>query len=216
MGVVRTEKVVREGIPAKRRAILAAARELFVRQGVDRVSMDAVASRAKVSKATVYEYFGDKHRLFLAILADAAESLMVAVERSIGAHLADDAGITSTAELERALTAFAVDLSEIMMGTTDFAAVSALVAQQRWQESSPGDDVSTQAVEEVLAERISHYTAAGLLDIQDPAIAAAQFGALTILLAFDRHPHQTAADHTAVRRVLSDGVRTFMRAFGAR
>ncbi|WP_130797092.1 helix-turn-helix domain-containing protein [Streptomyces otsuchiensis] len=33
--------------------------------------MDAVAARVGVSKRTVYDYFGDKDRLFGAILSDA-------------------------------------------------------------------------------------------------------------------------------------------------
>ncbi|NJC38451.1 AcrR family transcriptional regulator [Xanthomonas arboricola] len=48
----------------KRGAILRAAGELFPRQGFDRTSMDSIAERAMVSKATVYAHFASKEVLF--------------------------------------------------------------------------------------------------------------------------------------------------------
>lgn len=48
----------------KRGAILAAARQLFPRQGFDKTSMDTIAERAMVSKATVYAHFASKEVLF--------------------------------------------------------------------------------------------------------------------------------------------------------
>jgi TetR/AcrR family transcriptional regulator, mexJK operon transcriptional repressor len=50
--------------PDKREAILEAARALFVAQGFEATSMDAVAQSAGVSKLTVYSHFGDKDQLF--------------------------------------------------------------------------------------------------------------------------------------------------------
>lgn len=48
----------------KRDAILAAARQLFPQLGFDRTSMDTIAERAMVSKATVYAHFASKEVLF--------------------------------------------------------------------------------------------------------------------------------------------------------
>ncbi|APP74742.1 TetR family transcriptional regulator [Xanthomonas vesicatoria ATCC 35937] len=48
----------------KRGAILAAARALFQQHGFDRTSMDTIAERAMVSKATVYAHFASKEVLF--------------------------------------------------------------------------------------------------------------------------------------------------------
>lgn len=48
----------------KRRAILEAAKELFLEQGYEKVSMDAIAAAAGVSKLTVYSHFTDKETLF--------------------------------------------------------------------------------------------------------------------------------------------------------
>lgn len=49
--------------------ILAAARELFLRDGFSATSIDAIASTAGVSKATVYSNFADKNALLVALLA---------------------------------------------------------------------------------------------------------------------------------------------------
>ena len=52
--------------PAKRQAILDAAKTLFLSQGFSGTSMDAVAADAGVSKLTVYSHFSDKVTLFAA------------------------------------------------------------------------------------------------------------------------------------------------------
>lgn len=51
---------------AKRKAILEAGKRLFPRYGYDRISMDAIAAEAGVSKLTVYSHFKDKGTLFAA------------------------------------------------------------------------------------------------------------------------------------------------------
>ncbi len=53
---------------AKAEAILIAAAELFLSQGFQGTSMDAVAQRAGVSKQTVYSHFANKEELFKACI----------------------------------------------------------------------------------------------------------------------------------------------------
>src|SRR3954451_25099586 len=64
-----------EAASPKRRAILEAAAALFMAEGYGAVSMDAVARRAGVSKATLYAHFGAKDRLFAAIIHEACETM---------------------------------------------------------------------------------------------------------------------------------------------
>lgn len=54
--------------PAKRQAILDAAKHLFLSHGFTGTSMDAVATEAGVSKLTVYSHFSDKETLFCAAI----------------------------------------------------------------------------------------------------------------------------------------------------
>jgi AcrR family transcriptional regulator len=53
---------------ATRQAIVAAARELFSRQGFFSTKIDEIAAHARVSPATVYAVSGGKHGLLLAVI----------------------------------------------------------------------------------------------------------------------------------------------------
>src|SRR4051794_32416906 len=57
----------------KREAILAAATELFLRDGYLGTSMDEIAALAAVSKQTVYKHFADKERLFSEIVVSTVD-----------------------------------------------------------------------------------------------------------------------------------------------
>lgn len=59
--------------PAKRQAILDAAKRLFLHKGYDGSSMDAIAAEAGVSKLTVYSHFNDKETLFAAAVKSKCE-----------------------------------------------------------------------------------------------------------------------------------------------
>lgn len=56
--------------PAKRAQIVAGARAIFTELGYERASVDAIAVRAGVSKATIYNHFRDKQELFVSILGE--------------------------------------------------------------------------------------------------------------------------------------------------
>lgn len=70
-----------------RRAILEAAADLLLDEGIARVSMDAVARRAGVSKATIYRWWPSKETLALDALLEWATAPVV--ERDTGS-LRDD------------------------------------------------------------------------------------------------------------------------------
>ncbi len=53
---------------AKRVRIHLAAQSIFMQQGFEAASMDAIASNANVSKATLYRYYQNKESLFIATL----------------------------------------------------------------------------------------------------------------------------------------------------
>lgn len=59
----------------KRKQVINAAVELFLMNGYDQTSMDAIALQANVSKTTVYAHYADKLALFKAVVERAAESL---------------------------------------------------------------------------------------------------------------------------------------------
>src|SRR5215203_765493 len=63
----RTSRVGRSKTPAADR-ILWAASEMFYREGIRAVGVDAIAAEAGVTKKTLYEKFGSKDRLIAAYL----------------------------------------------------------------------------------------------------------------------------------------------------
>jgi AcrR family transcriptional regulator len=60
----------------RRKAILSCARELILINGAQRVSMEDVARKAEISKATVYLYFSSKEILLNEICEEAARGFM--------------------------------------------------------------------------------------------------------------------------------------------
>lgn len=54
--------------------ILAAARQLFAREGYDRVTVRAIAAAAAANPALISRYFGSKQQLFGAVIAEAFRS----------------------------------------------------------------------------------------------------------------------------------------------
>jgi AcrR family transcriptional regulator len=56
----------------RRRAILGCARDLILSQGVERVSMEDIARKAELSKATLYLYFHGKELIFHEICEESA------------------------------------------------------------------------------------------------------------------------------------------------
>jgi AcrR family transcriptional regulator len=91
----------------KRERILAAARELFLRQGLRATTMEAIARGAGMAKPTLYAEFADKDAVFLAILeqlvADKQASFDTAMSGSeplaerIGMALAAEFGVIAAA-----------------------------------------------------------------------------------------------------------------------
>jgi len=53
--------------------ILAAAEDLFAKEGFDAVSMNAIADKAGVSKANVFHHFKSKNDLYLAVIKQACQ-----------------------------------------------------------------------------------------------------------------------------------------------
>ncbi|WP_458318771.1 TetR/AcrR family transcriptional regulator [Mycolicibacterium brisbanense] len=68
----RTQQQRREATTA---ALVAAARELFAREGYEATSLDAVAAAAGMTKGAVYHHFDSKRELFAAVFEQVASDL---------------------------------------------------------------------------------------------------------------------------------------------
>ncbi|MDA8274010.1 MAG: TetR/AcrR family transcriptional regulator [Actinomycetota bacterium] len=91
---------------AARARLVNAAEECFRRYGVAKTTVDDVAAAAKVSRATVYRYFGDRDKLVLGVvLRDARRFLNrlgTAIERQDTFERAVVQGVLSTVDAARA------------------------------------------------------------------------------------------------------------------
>ena len=72
-----------------RERILQAARELFYRDGINAVSVDAIAAAAGTNKMTLYRHFASKDTLVAAYLADLAAEGEALWEQARAAHPGD-------------------------------------------------------------------------------------------------------------------------------
>ncbi|MET8456553.1 TetR/AcrR family transcriptional regulator [Streptomyces parvulus] len=206
-------KTLREGSTPKRAAILAAARELFLANGFDRSSVDAVAARAEVSKRTVYDYFGDKRTLLQAVVDTVGESLVTTIRRILDDTLTDVADLTETADLEDVLVAFSMRIATDMLGSAEYATLQRLVRTQAGSVPEGGENALADTPDEALAERFAALAEAGLLDVPDARLAADQFIALTFNVPLNRYGSANAAEDGRVRPLVVEGVRTFLRAY---
>ncbi|MFF7768924.1 TetR/AcrR family transcriptional regulator [Streptomyces massasporeus] len=207
-----TTKTLREGSTQKRAAILTAARELFLSDGFDRTSVDAVAARAGVSKRTVYDYFGDKQTLLQAVVDGVGQSLVSTIRRILDDTLTEP---TEAIDLEDVLVTFSMRIATDMLGSAEYATLQRLVRTQLGHLPNGGENSMADAPDEALAERFAAFAAAGLLDVPDARLAADQFIALTFGVALNRYGSANAAEDTRVRPLVVEGVRTFLRAYRA-
>ncbi|MGW1610150.1 TetR/AcrR family transcriptional regulator [Streptomyces sp. NPDC002285] len=208
-----TTKTLREGSTPKRAAILSAAQELFLADGFDRSSVDAVAARAEVSKRTVYDYFGDKQTLLKAVVDAVGQSLVTTIRRTLDDTLT---GLTEDAELEDALVTFSMRIATDMLGSAEYATLQRLVRAESAHLPHRGYNSMADTPDEAIAERFAALAAAGLLEVPDPRLAADQFIALTFGVALDRLGSANATEDARVRPLVVEGVRTFLRAYRTR
>src|SRR5689334_23419032 len=77
MGIKERHERDREAV---RRAILDAARELFVSEGYQNVSMRKIAERIEYSPAAIYGYFESKDDIFLALAEEGFRMLFASAD----------------------------------------------------------------------------------------------------------------------------------------
>jgi len=190
---------------AKKTAILNAAETLFVAEGYDRTSVDAIAARAQVSKRTVYDHFGDKETIFQRVLERVNDALITAIRTAIEEELPPGR------DPRDALTAFARRIANRTFASSDYLAFRRLESQQ------PPIQLPAAArdrPERMLQERFAELAAAGVIRAPDPALAARHFTALTISLALDAVINRrTDTPPPELDAIIADGVDAFLRAY---
>ncbi|GAB3216537.1 TetR/AcrR family transcriptional regulator [Mycolicibacterium hippocampi] len=189
----------------KRLAILEAARALFISDGYELTSVDAIAARAGVSKRTVYDHFGDKEGIHAAVLDGVTAKLTVTVQAALEEELA------AGCDLRAGLLAFARRVATEALPSSDYADYRNLTTRRPPSQRNPRS--VGNAPGELFVQRMQVFADEGVIRTENPRRAAQHFVALTFQLALDTlDPTQTGA-WDAVDEVLVDGVDVFVRSY---
>jgi TetR/AcrR family transcriptional regulator, mexJK operon transcriptional repressor len=195
----------------KRRAILDAATEVFLKSGYLGTNMDEIAALSAVSKQTVYKHFSSKEALFVEIVTSMTDAASDSVHNGVPEPTGEDVGTFlqnyAYRQLTVVLTPRLMQLRRLVIGEVGRFPQLARVLYER----------GPQRAISILAKTFERLTARGSLVIDDPMIAAAQFNWLVMseplnrvmLLGDDAIPKASA-----LRRHVADSVRVFLAAYG--
>jgi TetR/AcrR family transcriptional repressor of mexJK operon len=192
----------------KKTAILDAAETLFITEGYERTTVDAVAALAHVSKRTLYNHFSDKEIIFVRVLSRVNETLLSTVNAAI------DEELTAGRDLREALTAFARRIADRAFGSSDYLTFRRLLSQQHAVPRRP-ETVRDRPLG-MLERRFTELAADGLIRAPRPRLAAQHFTALTISLAQEAlldHEKEGGTEPPDLDAIITDGVDAFLRAY---
>jgi TetR/AcrR family transcriptional regulator, mexJK operon transcriptional repressor len=212
-GTEEEQHLVEGRTSRKRRAILHAAREVFLRNGYLGASMDQVAALAKVSKVTVYKHFSDKHNLFIAVFTGAIEEAEES-SRPLVDHLA------KSVDLENDLRTFARQHIALVTQPHLIQMRRMIIAEaNRFPElASTWHRTGPERAHAKLAGQIEQLAHRGLLQVADPLLAAQNLNYLILSVPLNEGMF-TGRDKPYNRRQLQryayEAVRVFMAAYGA-
>ncbi|GAA2841841.1 TetR/AcrR family transcriptional regulator C-terminal domain-containing protein [Kribbella solani] len=201
--------------PRKRRAILAAATEVFLQHGYLGASMDEVAARAGVSKQTVYKQFENKERLFAEIVGGTSDQLMDGLQQAYNETL------DGAADAREALRALAYRLLQSLTAGNVLQLRRLVIAEaDRFPEVcgawfTNGFEQSLDA----LGAALTRLTARGLLrELDDPTLAAYQFAGLVMYKPMNRAMFagtRQRPDAGELEKLADQAANVFLAAYGS-
>lgn len=171
----QSESPATRGHAAKKQAIIGAAADAVCRHGFSGACIDDIADRARVSRQTVYNHYGDRNALFSAVV----EEVMARANASVFELLATFP--EDGANLENELVGFLVSLSRNCIVNKDGRFLRKLVQSEgashpelfeSWRRHGPLKMTST------LGACLARLSAKGILAIDDFDVAARQLLAL--------------------------------------
>jgi AcrR family transcriptional regulator len=197
------------GAGPKGEAIAQAALRLFLRDGYERTSVDAIAAEAGVSKRTIYNRYGDKENLFRSVLHDTFTTMMTTFRRIADAHLTD------VTDVECDLTAFVCEAAlTLTMAPDRIALIRLILTEAPYFPALLREQRAQETMHATLARILARLAKAGSLAITDPDEAAEHLFALTFALASNRSMFGAAKLSDAeVERIVTGGVQVFLRAY---
>lgn len=165
---IAAKKIVELETPqSKRQQIVEAACRLFLENGYELTSMDAVAAEANVSKRTVYSHFQSKELLFTDIMEDMCHLFGEGAIDTIDANAAPEEFLRAAA---RFLLSKVMDpnLQAMMRAIISQVGSFPAMGEKFWQ-TGPG------SFQTVVADYLRAQDAAGVLTVPDAAVSASLF-----------------------------------------
>jgi TetR/AcrR family transcriptional repressor of mexJK operon len=194
----------------KGEAIAQAALRLFLRDGYERTSVDAIAAEAGVSKRTIYNRYTDKENLFRSVLQDMFTGSMAAFARMADTHLTD------VTDVGRDLTAFLMESAVTLTLAPDrIALIRLILTEAPYFPALLRRERGHEGMHATLARVLGRLAEAGKLAVTDPDEAAEHLFALTLGRASNESMFSGGKLGDAeVDRIITGGVRVFLRAYG--
>jgi TetR/AcrR family transcriptional regulator, mexJK operon transcriptional repressor len=198
----------------KRRAILEAGTTLFLRNGYRGTSMDEIAALARVSKQTVYKAFAHKESLF-------AEIVTRAVEEAADPVYAEVLKLEDSGDIEADLRRLARRLLRSVMQPQILQLRRLVIGEagrfpelgRTFYEQGPGRTIAA------LADVFERLTARGMLQLDDPLLAAAHFNWLVMSIPLNHamfHGEDEPPAPAKLNRYADAGVHAFLAAYARR
>ena len=154
-------------IPQRLEQLLDEATAMFLECGYGPSSIDILARRAHVAKRTIYQYFGNKEKLFGAVVRRLSDAISAPLPDLIADDRTIDQVLTAFAHqlLDRVISPEAIGLQRIVLGE---ASRFPELAQQ-FYDNGPRREIA------ILARYLAHQQEIRVIELGDPAIAAEQF-----------------------------------------
>ncbi|WP_353644779.1 TetR/AcrR family transcriptional regulator [Mesorhizobium sp. WSM2239] len=198
----------------KRKAILDAATEVFLKSGYLGTNMDEIAARSGVSKQTVYKHFSSKEALFIEIVTSMTDDAGDIVRNEVaeldeGGDVAEYLVDYAYRQLTVVLTPRIMQLRRLVIGEVSRFPELARVLYER----GPARALAT------LAAMFERLAARGMLSIDDPSVAASHFNWLVMSAPLNQAMllgDEAIPKPAELRRHAAEGVRVFLAAYGRR
>ena len=196
---------------AKHLSILDAAAAVFCREGYAGASIDLIAAEAGVSRQTIYNHHGDKEHLFVAVVKDMTDCSNAALFRTLATFPDRPQDLEKRAHRLRRAARQGLHLQSRGGGApqADPGRGRALSRAVRGLARAWSGQPWT-----AIAARFAKLAHAGLLQIEDPDLAARQFLALVSADTQMTSLLGGTPTEAEIRSAVTNAVGTFLRAFG--